>query len=639
MQSTIRLFKALPVENKQSAETNAERYAELMKETLQRGFIFDPVLAGPQFDTARSIELVNEAYGRSSEELNATFHKSFAKVRDASMRQLAYEQMIHYLTTYGAQNAGVYSDESIFIPGEQLDAPELKDGVRVVVIRGLTKEEIKVELMKLLGSGIALYEKTVADCIDVAQFVGFGAHEVEDVKNKEVKSALYDYFGIVPTKPVDFLRFIVYRATESTLLIKNKKLTEQLKARNNNDLVRYFDTYEKEVGLQNLAKIFYRYKPIFLALRTNTQLKKQVNKIRRLAVVNHEPMKEDLLNTITARLKTNSKPEIGQFEQALLGANIFRKTRLAYTLKFRTTDADSILYRVRNGKSFAKEFNFENKKGAEIIYGIILKSIIAELKPRVEGKQFYIPKGVKYALPATEKQFTGNLPTGSFVEVTEDMVVGVHWENLKNHVIDLDLKMSNNLGSIGWDAAYRDNSNGIYFSGDITSAPKPKGATEVFHIGGQARGAWLLNLNYYNYSPNVEVPFKILVAQAHKADIEKNHTVDPNNIVALSNTTIDVRQRVLGIIVADDKSTKFYFAETDFQNAISARHNAHAEHARKFLLNYFTDSIILNDVLTAAGAEIVEEPTDGALDLSPEAVDKTTIINLLTEEVEETDGV
>lgn len=640
MQSTIRLFKALPVEDKQSAETNADRYAELMKETLPKGFIFDPVLVGPRFDVTRSIELVNEAYGRSSEELNASFHKSFAKVRDASMQQLVFEQMIHYLTTYGAERMGVYSEESVYIPAEQLDAPELKEGVRIVVIRGLTKEELKVELMKLLTSGVALHERTVTDVIDVAQFVGLNEDDVAAVKNKEAKSALYDHFGIVPTKPVEFLRYVVYRATEKTLLIKNKALIEELKGRNNNDLVRYFTNYEKEVGLQHLAEIFYRYKPIFLALRTNSAMKKQINKIRRLAVVNHKPMQEDLLNTITARLKTNSKPDLHQFEMALLNANTFRKVRLAYALKFRTTEADSILYRVRNGKSFAKEFSFENKKGAEIIYGIILKSIINDIRPNVEGKQFFIPKGLKYGLPATEKQFTGNLPTGTYVEVTQDMVAGIHWKNTKHSRIDLDLSISNNMGKIGWDAAYRDARSDIQFSGDVTDAPRPKGASELFHVGGTARGSWLMNLNYYNYNSDEPVPFKILVAQESRDKISQNYTVDPNKIVALSNSVMEVKQKTLGIIVADEDSTKFYFAEAEFQKGISSRHTAAAEQSRKYLLNYYTDSIVLNDILVAAGAEIVEEPADGALDLSPEAIDKTTILDLLTKKEEEsTDGI
>lgn len=631
MLSAIRLFKALPVENKaDSLSISEEQNAEIMKLTLPKGFVIDPRLAGP-FTSNYIIDEINRIYGRSSEELNATFHKSFAKVRDSSTLQLVFEQIIHYMTTYGAERMGIYNEQSVYIPAEQLDAPELKDGVRLVVIRALTKEEMKAELIELLSAGVALSDQSIKDAIDIAQFVGITVADIEQIKNKEVKAALFDYLGLVPSHPVEFLRYVVYRATERTLLIKNKALIEQLKARNNNDLVRYFDAYEKEFGLQNLAKIFYRYKPIFLALRTNTQLKKQINKIRRLANINHEPMKEDLLNTLTARLKTRQAPDAQSFNDAMANTSVFRKIRLAYALKFRTTEADSILYRVRNGKSFAKEFKFDNKRGAQIMFEAILRHIVADIKPNVDGKSFFIPKGLKYALPATEKQFTGNLPNGTYIEVPEDMVVGIHWENQKNYRVDLDLSISNNMGKIGWDASYRDGKQDIQFSGDITDAPKPKGATEVFHVGGVARGSWLMNLNYYNFDAQTPVPFKILVAKETRDMVEENYTVDPNKIVALTNSIIDVKQKTLGIIVATDDSTRFYFSETGFQNNISSRHTNAAEQSRKFLMNYFTDSIVLNDVLEAAGAIIVDEPGEDVIDLSPEAIDKTTIIDLLKE--------
>ncbi|MGW5074059.1 hypothetical protein [Rhodococcus sp. NPDC004095] len=609
-----------------------EKNDELTKQTLAKGFVFAPEVLHAHRDARNLVDLVNQAYGRSSEELNATFHKSFAKVREASIQQLAFEQMIHYLTTYGAEAAGVYSEQSVFIPGEALEAPELKDGLRLVVIRGLTKDELKAELMKLLGSGIALGQQTLDDALDVAQFVKLSVDDIEEIRNKEIKAALYDHFGVLPDKPVEFLRYVVYRATEKSLLIKNRELIDEIKARRNTDISKYFDLYEEEYGLQRLAEIFYRYKPIFLAFRTNPKLKKTINRIRRLAVANHRPMEEDLLNTLTARLQKRETPDLDKLNAALQDATIFRKIRLAYALKFRTTEADSILYRVRNGKSFATDFSFDNQQGAQIIYEKVLASIINDISTNVEGKKIFIPKGLKYGLPATEKQFTGNLPTGTFVEVAEDMVVGVHWENLPNYRVDLDLSISNAGGKVGWDGAYRDSQNGVYFSGDVTDAPKPKGATEVFHIGGQARGSWLMNLNYYNFSDD-EVPFKIVVAHDERSAVEKNYTIDPNKIVALSNSSIDVRQKTLGVIVADEKCTKFYFAEAEFQRGISARHTVAAEQARQYLLNYYTDSIVLNDVLVAAGAVLVDQVAEADIDLSPEAVDKTSILALLEKSV------
>lgn len=85
----------------------------------------------------------------------------------------------------------------------------------------------------------------------------------------------------------------------------------------------------------------------------------------------------------------------------------------------------------------------------------------------------------------------------------------------------------------------------------------------------------------------------------------------------------------LGIIVADDTSCRFYFAESNLGRSITARGRDYVEQARKYLLNYYTDSIVLNDVLVSAGAELVSEAKDADIDLTPEAIDKTTILDLL----------
>ena len=627
MQSTIRLFKALPVSD-ETPVFKEDAYLESVKGTAKDGYVLDRKAFSKGTDVVKAA--ISDTYGRNSEQLNQAFHKSFAKVKTASMEQLVLEQIVHYFTTYGAERLGIYDENNVYIPAETLEAPELKDGIRLVVIRGLTNAELKVEVLKLLKSGIALSEQSVKDAIDVVQYVGFSKEDVELVKNKEVKTALYDYYGIVPASPTEFLRYVIYRATERTLFIKNRATFELIKARNNNDVVRYFELYEEQYGLDKLASVFYRYKPLFLAFRTNSVLKKKINKIRRLAVANHKPMQEDLLNSITARLKDGDAPTAEEFTKALENANTFRKIRLAYALKFRTTDADSILYKVRNGKSYATSFEFDNKKGAEIIYNIIRKSIIEDIRPNVEGKTFFIPEKLHYALPATEKQFTGNLPSGTYVEVENDMGVGVWWKNLKNYRVDLDLSLISIAGKIGWDSAYRNDSRDVLFSGDVIDAPGAKGATEIHHIGATARGLWSLNLNYYNFSASNPVPFKLMVTHESPRNLTKNYVVDPNNIVALANSEIGVHQTVLGIVSATDEHTRFYFSESQFESGISARNTEASEQARKFLLNNYQNSISLNDLLVEAGATIVTEMAEDVVDLSPEAIDKTSIIELLT---------
>ena len=450
--------------------------------------------------------------------------------------------------------------------------------------------------------------------------------------NKEVKAALYDALGSVPSNPTEFLRYVVYRATEKTLLIKNRASVAAIKERDNLDIVSYFDRYEREFGLARLAEVFYRFKPLFLAFRTNSKLKKTINKIRRLAEQNHKPMPEDTLNMVTARLRQDQPVLNDPFYRALETASLFRKIRLAYALKFRTTTSDSILYRIRNGKSYATAFDFTNQVGAQVAYEVVLQSLTADIAKNVAGKKIFIPAGIHYGLPATEKQFIGNLPSGTSVEMAQDMVAGIHWENVEDHRIDLDLSLlSAEGGKIGWDGSYRSGKKDILFSGDMTDAPKPQGASELFYIGQQARGVFILFVNYFNFHPTVEVPFKILVAHEKPVHLTSHYTVDPNNIVALSSTTMNVKQKNLGFIVANETGCKFYFAASDLGGSRSARSGGYTEQARNYLLNFYTESIVLNDVLASAGAELVGSATEADIDLSPENIDKTSLLDLLRE--------
>lgn len=625
MESVLRLFKGLPIESRQS-----KRDEDVLKQTLSRGFLFTPEVIYNYPDTARIIALVDNAYGRSPEQLNQTFHKSWAKVRDASLKQLVIEQIIHYFTTYGFEALDIYNKDSVYIPHEQLDAPQLQDDIRLVIIRGYTKSELKEKLLALLASGVALHKETIDDVLDVASFVGLADEDIDRVQNKEVKAALYDALGTVPSNPTEFLRYVVYRATTKTLLIKNPAMVAAIKKRDNLDIASLFDLYEREFGLARLAEVFYRFKPLFLAFRTNSELKKTINKIRRLAEQHHKPMPEDTLNTVTARLRHEQPVLSDHFYQALATASPFRKIRLAYALKFRMTGADAILYRVRNGKSYATAFDVTNQAGTQVAYEVVMQSLTADLAKNVAGKKIFIPAGINYGLPATEKQFTGNLPSGTSVKLAKNMVVGIHWENVSGHRIDLDLSLlSPEVGKIGWDGRYRSEQQEILFSGDMTDAPPPRGASELFYISQQARGVFLLFVNYFNFRPTVEVPFKILVAHEKPVQPTTHYTVDPNTIVALSRTTMNVKQKNLGIIVADDTGCTFYFAESDLGGSISARNNVYTEQARKYLFHFYTNAIMLNDVLAAAGAELVGSVTEADIDLSPENINKVSLLDLL----------
>ena len=658
MKSMIRLFKAVPITVKRRKTDKS-----LLERTIRRGYIFSPEVVYNYSDYDELMSLVEEIYGMTAEKLNSSFHKSWAKIRDTDMEQLVVEQLAHYLTTYGQEQPKEYlvekeeqwgvdhlaekiielgdfrsdkirDEDYVYIPAEALDIPDWIENFRLVVIRGYTKEELKKKLMVVLHSGVALGEDTIRDVLDAAKFLELDESDARSVKNKEVKSTLYEYLNLVPENPVEFLRYVVYKVTGKTLLIKNDTLIEGIKEAPDK-AVKLFSGYKKQYGLKRLAEIFGRFKPIFLAFKADERLRPVVNRIRHLAKKHHKPMPEDYLNTVTAKLKRGDIIDRSELEAELERVNIFRKARLVYALKFRTKDVGSILYRIRNGKGYATDFSFIRPLAAKKWMDVVMESIVRDVNKNVAGKRIYIPEHVHYSLPATEKQFTGNFPSGTYVTVPKDIVFGINWQNVGDHVVDLDLSViSPEEGKIGWDTSYRDSGGSILFSGDITDARGENGATELFYVRRQKKQALILNVNYYNFDAEVEVPFKIVVAQEQVSSFGKNYMVNPNNLIATTNSKINQRQKVLGLLITTLDECRFYFAEAYVGNAITSSNSEVAEHSRKYLFGFYEGAIGLRDILGKAGAVIVAEENESMdnidIDLSPEALEKDSILSLLS---------
>lgn len=629
MKAVVKLFKAVPIKTKGQTKVNLN----IWQKTIKRGFIFSPdvIYNYPEKELDKLITIVEKEIGLTAHQINSSFHKSWKKVAEADLEQLIVEQIIHYITTYGFERIGIYNQDSVYIPNEELDIPDIDiNDLKLVVIKGYTIEEIKTKLFNLLKSGIALEGDTIKDVIDIATFVDINEEDIETIKNKEVKCSLYDYLDVIPKLPVEFLRFLVYKSINKTLLIKTDEILQEIKSKDNLKILSLLQKYDRKHGLKNLAEIFYRFKPIFLAFRTNRRLKTIVNKLRKLAIKYHKPLKEDYLNTITHKIKYNWQFNEARLRTGLEKVNTFRKIRLAYALNFRTQDVNSIVYRIRNGKAYATEFSFDNKEKAKEILAIVIESIIKDVSKKVRNKKIYIPHYIKYALPTTEKQFTGDFPSGTYITVPNDMIVGVHWNNVKNNRIDLDLSMTSlSVGKIGWDSYHRTESRNILFSGDITDAPGKKGASELFYIKKQYNDSFLLNLNYYNYEEDIEVPFKIIIAQEKPKSFGQNYTVNPNNIITIAKSKINKPQKMLGLLVTTALENKFYFVESSIGKNITSSNSELTEKSREYLSKYYMKAIEFNDILKKAGGIIVANAKEADIDLSPEKIEKDTILSLI----------
>lgn len=622
----LRLFNAVHVENKIEKLFNHS----LFSRGLKSGFVLSPYIDA----TPALLDNIEKVVGISGEKANASFHKSWAVIKDSPLEQLVLQQIVHYITTYGFERIGVYSESTIYIPAEKLEVPAVTTDIPLTVIKAMNSQEILEGILVLAGSGIALSAQTLKDIMEVVKCMNYPKEFVYQVKNRELRSYLYEFYNIVPDKPEEYLRFLIKKLTGESLIIKNKNLIEKIKVSDASVL----DALLKQAP-HDLASIFFRYKPLFLAMKSVSKNKTFFNQLRKQANVQHKPLPESYLDTITSKLKNNKNVDMNELRKELAKVNIFRKIRLAYALRYRLNPGNAIVYKIRNGKGWVSDFKWGDPTKTHLLTGAVLSSIASDTEPKVKGKVIYIPSTIHYALPATEKQFMGNIPYNSYISVPKDMVVGVHWYNLDNdasenlwsrHRVDLDLSLISMSKKIGWDSYYYSNQKNVLFSGDMTNAQKPNGASELYYIQNTIDESYSLYVNYFNFSENI-VPFKFFIAKEHVTNLKKDYMVNPNNIVVSINMNLSKMQNMLGMIIPTDEGNRFYFTETAIGNSISTRKNEVTEKAIEFYKQSCLNLINFSFVLKLAGAKIVDtRPEEGEyIDLSPENLDKITILNLL----------
>lgn len=633
--SLLRLFNAVLVDNKEE-KPSVSRFIE---RGIKNGYILSPYIDA----SVSLLNTIEKVVGISGEKANASFHKSWSVINDATIEQLVIQQIVHYITTYGFERLGIYSEDTVYIPHEVLELPEITDNLPLTVIKGMTKQEILENILVLAASGIALSTDTLTDIMTVIKALDYTAMFVPQVRNRELKALLYDFYNIAPTEPVEYLRYVITKLTGKSLLIKNDELISEIKIADEDVLDNLLKLAPKD-----LASIFYRFKPLFLAMKSISNNKTFFNRLRKDAVTLHKPLPEDYLNTITAKIKNDVEFNFSSFDKKLHDANTFRKIRLAYALSNRLHAGDSIVYKVRNGRGWATDFAWKDELNGFTanMLALVISSIADDIKPKVEGKIIYIPSTIHYALPATEKQFLGNIPANSYVSVPHDMLVGIHWTNLDkaekeedwygygNTVrVDLDLSMLSLNSKYGWDGWYRSDSENILFSGDMTDAHKPKGASEFFYIKNTVDEAKTLYANYYNFRKS-GVVCKLIIASEKVTNLSQNYIVNVNNIIASANINLTKKQNLLGIIMNVDKENRFYFSNTSIGDSITTRNSEISKRVNKFMEDSLHNTIDFIDILKRTGATIVSERPELAeteyIDLSPESLDKTTFIKLLS---------
>jgi len=274
IQETMRLFNGVPKTNQNKASNH--RFRSINKEALKRGYLVTPA--------ACTKDLENWLHSQRDININTTFYKNWQDIISKDRLELFVDQILHYMSTYGTNHQGtayIPNDDPIDIPLEKYK-----------VIEALSNEEIIERCESLISSGMALDKDTIEAVLYIFKELDHKV-DIDIVKNKEVRLRLFSLNNMLPTDPTEMVRLLVYRVTDRTLLIKDKATIAHInlacgstcpdKSTNVSNII-------KEFGIEKLSSVFFRFKPIFLALKKNPLNKTVINKLRKAANKHHRPM-------------------------------------------------------------------------------------------------------------------------------------------------------------------------------------------------------------------------------------------------------------------------------------------------------------------------------------------------------------
>ena len=605
---------------------NEVDYVTLNNSAMQVGYIVHP----------NACNLATQEFIYSiSGNVNSTFYQNWEDVTSKTRFELFIDQLLHYVTTYGTDFA---CEGNGYVPNSTPVGPVyislFKD---YKVIMPCTEEDVYNRCMDMLTSGIAMKQATIETIVDyVVEYVTVndllttGEFDIDDIANREAVTLLCDELGIAPNKKFDLFRYIMYKTTGSTLIIKNKATIKAIIR----STTQFDFTTLSEKQLISLASIFYRFKPLFLAFKKTCNVNAYystpvtsrnapvINKIRRMAPKYHTPLAESVMSTMLGKVHDSTV-----ITETVTQMNTFQIIRLMNTIIERLNHTDEkVMYIVRNGKMFVKDGKSYN--GMIMYYVTVFNILKNELVSRLSEKATYVkyPKNMVLACPTSEKNFVGDLPFGTYMDLQNaDSFVGIYWrEEWGTHDFDLSV-LSLDGNKIGWNCDYYSNNQDIVYSGDMTSA-RPEATEIMLFKKGAPDGSVMVN----RYNGRDGSKFRFFGGVEPNMNLKRNYMVDPNFIKFSADVVSDTTQQTLGLL----NMGRFYVMALGSGNSIVSFQKGSTQNERYYASVLKAKSYLkLKDVLPTAGfidVDSVEELPEDAQILDLTQISRDTLINLFS---------
>ncbi len=513
-----------------------------------------------------AIDFLNTVLLKPSD-LGLTFYKTLEEVISKTRYELLVDQILHYQSTYGTNFEGpIYIPNSSFssFSSGVTEVPELLLK-NIKVIKTQTFSEFKKHMIELLKTNTKFTDDEVCLLKEKLPELNLDI-SMSEIVSLEAKMVYTEITGEIPEEPEDILRFLIYKTTGQTLLIKSPEVIKDIKLADKHlDIKKILQKNTKK-----LSTIFNRFKPLFLAFKP--EFSKEINKISRLSKTFHVPKIQPSYLKITSG--DVSLSEVRKISKTL---DTMYLVKIANSILFKL-ESDIGFYNVRNGKVFTKQLTIDPNK--KIVQKHVLEQVLDIIKEELQErfKDVKVKSSIDLAIPCSGKQFVGNIPFGSAIGVPSNFVFGVYWEGSK---VDLDLSITSLTTKIGWNSDY----TGEYtFSGDITSAPM--GGAELFRRNSTSSGIFTVNLNYYNFSDNSSCKYKFFIASGapgedKKLEGEFTSIVDPNDVIFELNSIINTNGVSVGFVLKD----KFMFGSYKFNSNVADISDEQFSTAAKSKLN------------------------------------------------------
>jgi hypothetical protein len=223
-------------------------------------------------------------------------------------------------------------------------------------------------------------------------------YDINAVANNELRVLLFDAKRDVFSSGDDAVRYMVYAATGSSLLIKSPEVIQAVKANRSKISSAFLRRHADQ-----LARVFNRHKRLIIAAKHSGN-RGEINRISRWSKKLHVPVVE----AVNKRFVGLALRDAAFVTAVLDGISLRDHFKYLNLLAFKRAGLSNDVFVIRNGKMHLSE---NRPVYAQADIDRVETAVLASLATRLEhlrGTSILLDPAVDYGLPASRKQTIGS---------------------------------------------------------------------------------------------------------------------------------------------------------------------------------------------------------------------------------------